>query len=94
MTRKNRSRTTSEIKAMMAEDGDFLRPIVRTVIEEFLEAERQATFTFSGQEIGDRIPGRRAQATLDCLLTPASRRTSTSNASSKARLLVPFTHVR
>jgi hypothetical protein len=24
---------------MMAEDGDFLRPIVRTVIQEFLEAE-------------------------------------------------------
>ena len=24
---------------MMAEEGDFLRPIVRTVIEEFLEAE-------------------------------------------------------
>jgi hypothetical protein len=24
---------------MMAEDGDFLRPMVRAVIEEFLEAE-------------------------------------------------------
>ena len=30
MTRKESNRTTSEIKAMMAEDGDFLRPIVRT----------------------------------------------------------------
>ena len=39
MTQKNSNRTTSEIKAMMAEDGDFLRPIVRTVIQEFLEAE-------------------------------------------------------
>jgi hypothetical protein len=38
MTQKNRNRTTSEIKAMMAEDGDFLLPIVRTVIEEFLDA--------------------------------------------------------
>ena len=33
MTRKNSNRTTSEIKAMMGEDGDFLRPIVRTVIQ-------------------------------------------------------------
>ena len=39
MTRKNSNRTISEIKAMMAEDGDFLRPMVRTVIQEFLEAE-------------------------------------------------------
>ena len=39
MTRKNCNRTISEIKAMMAEDGDFVRPIVRTVIQEFLEAE-------------------------------------------------------
>ena len=46
MTRKNSNRTTSEIKAMMAEDGDFLRPIVRTVIEEFLEAEMTETSGF------------------------------------------------
>ena len=39
MTRKNSNRRTSEIKAMMAEDDNFLRPIVRTVIQEFLEAE-------------------------------------------------------
>ena len=39
MTRKDSNRTISEIKAMIAEDGDFLRPVVRTVIQEFLEAE-------------------------------------------------------
>jgi hypothetical protein len=33
MTRKDSNKTVSEIKAMMAEDGDFLRPIVRTVIQ-------------------------------------------------------------
>ena len=39
MTRKDSNRTISEIKAMIAEDGDFLGPVVRTVIQEFLEAE-------------------------------------------------------
>ena len=38
MTGKDSNRTISEIKAMIAEDGDFLRPTVRTVIEEFLQA--------------------------------------------------------
>ena len=33
MTRKDSSSTISEIKAMMAEDGDFLRPLVRSVIQ-------------------------------------------------------------
>jgi len=35
MTRKESNRTTSEIKRMMAEDGDFLRPIVKAVIQSF-----------------------------------------------------------
>ncbi len=55
MTRKNSNRTTSEIKAMMAEDDDFLRPIVRTLIEEFLEAEM--TEGIGGQK-GERVEGR------------------------------------
>src|SRR6476619_6773147 len=55
MTRKNSNRTTSEIKAMMAEDGDFLRPIVRTVIEEFLEAEMTEAI---GAHKGERVEGR------------------------------------
>ena len=36
MTRKDSKRTISEIKAMIGGEGDFLRPMVRTVIQEFL----------------------------------------------------------
>jgi transposase-like protein len=39
MTQKKSNRTPAEIKAMMAEDGEFLRPMVRAVIQEFLEVE-------------------------------------------------------
>ena len=39
MTQKRVSRGTKEIKAMMAEGVDFLRPLVRSVIQEFLEEE-------------------------------------------------------
>jgi transposase-like protein len=39
MTQKRVSNRTQEIKAMMAEDVDFLRPLVRSVIQELLEAE-------------------------------------------------------
>ena len=55
MTRKNSNRTSSEIKAMMAEDGDFLRPMVRTIIQEFLEAEMAEAV---GAEKGERVEGR------------------------------------
>jgi putative transposase len=55
MTRKHSNRTTAEIKAMMAEDGDFLRPIVRTVIQEFLEAEMSEAI---GAQKGERAEGR------------------------------------
>src|SRR4030095_6935618 len=55
MTRKESNRTTSEIKAMMAEDGDFLRPIVRTVIQEFLEAEMAEAI---GAQKGERVQER------------------------------------
>ena len=40
---------------MMAEDGDFLRPIVRAVIEEFLEAEMIEAI---GAQKGERVEGR------------------------------------
>jgi transposase-like protein len=49
------NRTTGEIKMMMAEDSDFLRPIVKTVIQEFLEAEMAEAI---GAEKGERIEGR------------------------------------
>ena len=55
MTRKKSKRTTDEIKAMMAEDGEFLRPMVRTVIQEFLEAEMSETI---GAQKGERTEGR------------------------------------
>ena len=40
---------------MMAEDGDFLRPIVRTVIQEFLEAEMAEAI---GAQKGERVQER------------------------------------
>ena len=42
MTQKRVNKETKEIKAMMAGDADFLRPLVRSVIQEFLEAEMAA----------------------------------------------------
>ena len=39
MIQKKTNRTLKEIKAMMGEDDEFLRPMVREVIQEFLEAE-------------------------------------------------------
>ena len=35
MTRKDSNRTAKEIKAMIAGDGEFLRPMVKAVIQEF-----------------------------------------------------------
>ena len=35
MTRKKNNSALKEIKRMIAEDGDYLRPMVRAVIEEF-----------------------------------------------------------
>jgi transposase-like protein len=40
---------------MMAEDGEFLRPMVRAVIQEFLEAEMAQAV---GAEKGERVEGR------------------------------------
>jgi hypothetical protein len=39
MIQKKTNRTLKEIKAMIGEDDEFLRPMVREVIQEFLEAE-------------------------------------------------------
>ena len=55
MTQKRIDKGTQEIKAMMAEDTDFLRPLVRTVIQEFLEAEMAEAV---GAEKGERVEGR------------------------------------
>jgi putative transposase len=55
MTQKRVSRGTKEIKAMVAEDVDFLRPLVRSVNQEFLEAEMSEAV---GAEKGERVEGR------------------------------------
>jgi len=39
MTRKSSNKTVSELKALVAEDQDFLRPLVQLAVQEFLEAE-------------------------------------------------------
>ena len=39
MIRKNGNRSIAKIKALLEEESDFLRPMVRAVIQEFLEAE-------------------------------------------------------
>ena len=56
MTRKDSNRTISEIKAMIAEDGDFLGPVVRTVIQEFLVKLRWPRP--SERKRGERVEGR------------------------------------
>jgi transposase-like protein len=55
MTQKRVNRGTKEIQAMMAEEVDFLRPLVGSVIQEFLEAEMTAAV---GAEKGERVEGR------------------------------------
>src|SRR4029450_13764075 len=55
MTQRKSNRTLKEIKAMMAGDEDFLRPMVRAVIDEFLEAEMAQAV---GAEKGERAEGR------------------------------------
>ena len=55
MTRKNGDRSLAEIKALLEEESDFLRPMVRAVIQEFLEAEMAETV---GAENGERVEGR------------------------------------
>ena len=55
MTRKNGDRSLAEIKALLEEESDFLRPMVRAVIQEFLEAEMAEAV---GAQKGERIEGR------------------------------------
>ncbi|HEY5778952.1 MAG TPA: transposase [Terrimicrobiaceae bacterium] len=55
MVRKKSNGRSAEIKAMMVEEGDFLRPIVRTVIQEFLGAEMSEAI---GTQKGERVERR------------------------------------
>ena len=54
MTRKENNRTLKEIKAMMVGDSEFLRPMVKAVIQEVLEAEMAQAV---GAEKGERAEG-------------------------------------
>jgi putative transposase len=47
--------TLAEVKALLAEDQDFLRPLVQAVMQELLEAEMTETL---GAEKGERTPSR------------------------------------
>jgi putative transposase len=55
MTRKQNIKGTQDIKAIIGQDGEFLRPIVHAVIQEFLEAEMAEAV---GAEKGERTEGR------------------------------------
>ena len=55
MTQKRINQGAQEIKAMMVKDTDFLGPLVRTVIQEFLEAEMAEAV---GAEKRERTEGR------------------------------------
>ena len=66
ITRKNGNRSLAEIKALLEEESDFLRPMVRAVIQEFLEAEMAEAV---GAEKGERIEGDLATAAT---ITPRS----------------------
>jgi hypothetical protein len=53
MTRKNGDRSLAEIKALLEEESDFLRPMVRAVIQEFLEAEMASARKRASESKGD-----------------------------------------
>jgi transposase-like protein len=47
--------TLAEVKALLAQDQDFLRPLVQAVAQELLEAEMTEAL---GAEKGERTPAR------------------------------------
>jgi putative transposase len=55
MPRSKLRPTLAEVKALLAEDRDFLRPVVEAVLQELLEAEMTEAL---GAEKGERTPGR------------------------------------
>jgi putative transposase len=54
-TRKSDSTSLREIKATMSQEGDFLRPLVKAVLEEVMEAEMEEAL---GAGKGERSAGR------------------------------------
>ena len=69
---------------MMAEEGDFLRPMVRTVIQEFLEAEMTEAI---GAQKGERVEGRLRlpQRLLPAQLDHAGRQTRVEGSAGSQR---------
>src|SRR5690348_14952205 len=55
MTRKQNSAKQISWKALMAEQSDFLRPLVQEVVQQVLEAEMDEAL---GAEKGERTPNR------------------------------------
>jgi putative transposase len=55
MTDKQGRTGTIDVKALLAKDEEFLRAVVRTALEEVLEAEMTEAL---GAEKGERTPGR------------------------------------
>jgi putative transposase len=55
MTKEKDRRRLEDVKALLGEDGDLLRPLVQMVVQELLEAEMSAAL---GAEKGERTAGR------------------------------------
>src|SRR3981189_2119491 len=55
MTKRRGKSGTSDVKALLAEDEEFLRALVRTALQEVLETEMTETV---GAEKGERTAGR------------------------------------
>jgi putative transposase len=55
MTRKKSKTTVAELKGLLVQDGEFLRPLVEEVVQQVLEAEMDEAL---GAEKGERTPHR------------------------------------
>ena len=55
MTKQQIKLSKEEIKSLMEEDTDFLKPMVQFIVQEVLEAEMSETV---GAEKGERTEGR------------------------------------
>ena len=64
MTKRQGRSGTIDVKVVLAEDEEFLRALVRTALQEVLEAEMAEAL---GAEKGERAAGRRASALYPCI---------------------------
>jgi putative transposase len=56
MTRKSSSKSVEELKVMLSEEEDLLRPIVQIAVQEFLEAEmKEALGVAKGERSAERL---------------------------------------